>query len=217
MFEIARYLKLKKMSGALLLELLIVIGLFAILVPLVAEIIVSSLSANRVAIENMAAVSLIDETIEAAESVSFANWQDIYNLTKSSAHYYPAKVAGAWTVASGDEVLNVNGQNYTRYFTINNVCRDNTTRNIITTSGVPPCTTGNSDDPSTQELAILVSWNGRTVSKTAYLTRWRNKICNQTDWTGTGSGTSTCPSTLYESATSIDISSVPGSLKIQAN
>ncbi len=209
--------KSRKLPGALLLELLVVIGVFAIIAPLVAQIIVSSINANKIAMENMAAVNLIDEAIEATESIGFSKWQNIYNLTKSPAsHYYPSKLGGAWIVNSGEETILVNDRVYTRYFSVSNVCRDNTTRNIITTAGVPPCTAGNSDDPSTQELTITVAWNGRTISKDTYLTRWRNKVCGQTTWTGTGAGPAVCPSTVYDSATSIDIST-PGSLKIQAN
>jgi type II secretory pathway pseudopilin PulG len=218
MLNIKKYSKNSKLSGALLLEILVVIGLFAILVPLVAQIIIVSLNTNKVAIENMAAVGLIDEVISTSESIGFSAWQNIYGLNKGgSNHYYPAKVAGDWEAVSGDEVVNVNGRDYSRYFVVTNVCRDNTTRNIITTVGVPPCTAGNSDDPSTQMLTITVNWKDRSISKIAYLTRWHNKICSQASWTGLGTGAVTCPSTLYDSATSIDISSTPGSLKIQAN
>ncbi|MFZ4631690.1 MAG: type II secretion system protein [Patescibacteria group bacterium] len=205
------------MKGALLLELLVVIGVFAILVPLVAQIIIASLSVNKVSVENTAALALMDEVITATDSISFTHWHDIYNLTKNiSNHYYPVKAAGAWSLASGDEIINVNGINYTRYFTVSNVCRD-ASNNIINDNNFPPCVGGNGDDPSVQRIIINVSWNNRSISKNTYVTRWRNQVCYQTSWTEIGAGPLTCPTTLYDSATSIDINTTPGSLKIQAN
>ena len=204
--------------GSLLLELLIVIGVLAIIIPLVAQIVVSSLNMNKWSTNNKVALNLVDEELKAIDGVSFEKWQNIYSQIKiSSSHYYTLKSSGAWALSLGDESLTVNNLNYTRYFTISNVCRDNTTNIIVTASGTPPCTTGNSDDPSTQKITVTVNWTNGTLSKDYYLTRWRNKICAQTTWSGVSSSPVSCPSTVYESATSIDLNSVPGSLKLQAN
>jgi len=206
--------------GSLLLEILIVIGVVAIIIPIVAQVVVMSLNSNKWTTENKVATGLVDEAGKAIESVSFEKWQNIYSKLKGPTnHYYTIKNGGAWSTALGDESLTVNGLNYTRYFIISNVCRDDTTKTIITTVGVPPCTTGNSDDPSTQKITVTVTWlNGTlTTSKDYYLTRWRNQVCHQTNWSGTGGAPVSCPSTLYESATNIDTSGTPGSLKLQAN
>jgi len=211
------YFKKINLSGALLLELLVVIGVFAILVPIVAQIIMVSLNVNKVAIENAAALNLMDEVISATENISFSSWNDVYNLTKNAnTHYYPLMSLGAWTVTSGDETVNVGGQDYVRYFTVSNVCRD-ASNNIINDSNVPPCVGGLGDDPSVQRIIITVAWNDRSISKNTYVMRWHNQACYQTDWTGTGAGPLACPSTLYDSATSMDVSSSQGSLKLQAN
>lgn len=205
-------------NGSLLLELLIVIAVVAIIVPLVAQIVVSSLNMNRWSTENKVATELVDESIKAIDSVSFEKWQNIYSKIKGSAnHYYSVKSGGAWSVSLGDESLTVNNLNYTRYFTITNVCRDDITKMVVMNTSTPPCTAGNSDDPSTQKITVTVSWSNGTLSKDYYLTRWRNKVCVQTSWSGVGSGPVTCPSTVYESATSIDLNTTPGSLKLQAN
>lgn len=207
-----------KKSGSLLLELLIVIGVVAIVVPLVAQIVVSSLNMNKWTMENKIATSLVDEELKAIDSVSFEKWQNIYSKIKlSTAHYYTVNSGGAWSLSLGDESLVVNSLNYTRYFTISNVCRDDITGSVIVASSTSPCTTGNSDDPSTQKITVTVNWQNGTLSKDYYLTRWRNKICAQTSWSGVGSSPVSCPSTTYESATNIDLSSTPGSLKLQAN
>jgi type II secretory pathway pseudopilin PulG len=204
--------------GSLLLEILIVIGVVAIIIPVVAQVVVTSLNSNKWTTENKVAAGLADETIKAVENVSFEKWQNIYSKIKGATnHYYPTKDGGAWTVALGDESLMVNGLSYVRYFTIFDVCRDDITKEIITNQGIPPCTAGNSDDPSTQKITVTVNWTNGTLIKDYYLTRWRNKVCHQTSWSGTGSGAVNCPSTLYESATNIDTSGTPGSLKLQAN
>lgn len=204
--------------GSLLLEILIVIGVVAIIIPLVAQIVVTSLNSNKWTTENKVATGLADETMKAIENVSFEQWQNIYSKLKGPTnHYHTLKEGGAWSTAIGDESLTVNDLDYTRYFIISDVCRDNITKDIITTSDVPPCAIGNSDDPSTQKITVTLTWTDGTLSKDYYLTRWRNKICHQTSWSGAGSGPVSCPSTLYESATSIDTSGTPGSLKLQAN
>jgi type II secretory pathway pseudopilin PulG len=205
-------------SGSLLLEILIVIGVVAIIIPIIAQIVITSLNSNKWTNENKTAASLADEAIRAIENVSFEKWQNIYSKMKGSAnHYYITKNGGAWSTAIGDENLTVNNLNYVRYFTVFNVCRDDVTKIIITNAGVPPCTTGNSDDPSTQKITVTVTWANGTLNKDYYLTRWRNQVCHQTSWSGAGAGPVSCPSTLYESATNIDTSGTPGSLKLQAN
>ena len=205
-----------KQNGSLLLELLIVIGVIAIILPLVAQIVVSSLNMNKWSTENKVALNLVDEELKSIDGVGFEKWQNLYGKIKlSSAHYYTTKSSGAWSLALGDESLTVNNLSYTRYFTISNVCRDDTTKLIVTATSTPPCTTGNSDDPSTQKITVTVSWQNGTLSKDYYLTRWRNKVCAQSAWSGTGSGPVACPSSIYESATNIDVSSTT-SLKLQA-
>lgn len=206
-----------KKSGSLLLELLIVIGVVAIIVPLVAQIIVSSLNMNKWTVENNVASNLADEELKTIDNVSFEKWQNIYGKIKlSTAHYYTVKSGGAWSLSLGDESVNVNNINYTRYFTISNVCRDDASKTIIISTSTSPCISGSSDDPSTQKVTVTVTWPNGTLSKDYYLTRWRNKICNQTSWSGTGSGPVTCSSSVYESATNIDVSSST-SIKLQAN
>jgi len=201
----------------LLLEILVVIGVVAIIVPLIAQIIVSSLNANKWSMENKIAVGLADETFKAAEGSSFEKWQNVYSKLKGSTnHYFTINSAGAWIINSGDETLTVNGLSYTRYFYITNVCRDNTSKSIIMDLSVPPCTSGNSDDPSTQKITVTVTWRNGTLSKDYFLTRWRNQVCNQTNWSGIGSGPVTCPNTIYESSSNID-TTAPGSLKLLPN
>jgi hypothetical protein len=202
--------------GQLLLEILISVGIAAIVLALISQLAFASLRATKAAAESGVASGLIEGEFDAIEAVAFEKWQKIYDLNKSTSdHYYATTTAGAWTVSAGDESLIINDLTFVRFFTISNVCRDNTTKAIIITAGVPPCTAGNSDDPSVQKITVNLSWSGGSLSRAKYLTRWRNKTCSQTSWTGTGAGPANCPSTLYESPTSVDTSGTPGSVKLQ--
>ncbi|MFA5000345.1 MAG: hypothetical protein WC545_03225 [Patescibacteria group bacterium] len=204
-------------KGSLLLELLIVIGLFAIITPLTAQIIVSGLNVNKHSSEQAIVFNLAEETLKAAENISFARWQDIYDKDKGEPnYYYPEKVAGAWTIKDGSETVEVNGLEYSRYFTINDVCRDNSTKEIISGEGIPPCPSGAFLDPSTQEISATIAWSGGTTTKEIYLTRWRNRICKQSDWGTINVGPNACPSSFYGEALDIDAASVPGSLILLA-
>jgi hypothetical protein len=135
---------LKNNQGQLLLEILIAVGVAA-------------------TVESTIAENLAQEEFKAVGAIAFSKWQNLYNLTKaSSSHYFATSTTGDWATSTGDEVIILNGLSFTRYFTIANVCRDDVSRAIITTVGVPPCVAGNSDDPSTQKITVTVSWSGGT-------------------------------------------------------
>jgi prepilin-type N-terminal cleavage/methylation domain-containing protein len=120
-----------------------------------------------------------------------------------------------------DEVKRLYSSNlYSRYFYAENVCRAVSSSSTIT--GVEPCDGSSTDDASTQRVTVNVEWtaqNGavQTSSLTDFLTRSKNAVFDQTDWSG-GSGQEgplTQPNALYASGTNIDATSIPGSFKIQ--
>jgi hypothetical protein len=216
-FKLIRLDVINNTQGQLLLEILIAVGVAAVVLSVVSQLVLVSLNSNKATVESTIAENLAQGEFKAVGAIAFSKWQNLYNLTKAtSSHYFATSTAGAWATSTGNETISINGLSFTRYFTISNVCRDDATRAIITTIGVPPCTAGNSDDPSTQKITVTVSWSGGTIVRSDHLTRWRNQTCVQTSWNSTGSGTTTCPTTTYESKTDID-TSVPGSIKLQAN
>lgn len=193
-------------KGALLLELLIVISLLAIILSVGTQAVYVSLQSGKVSGERDIAVGLASEALEAVRGASEEKWQNIYDLTKTSQHYKTVPSGNKWTLATGDETIAINNASYTRYVVIDNVSRDAATRLIDT---------GTNYDPSTQKVTVTVSWPyADPVVITEYFLRWKNKVCNQTDWSGgAGSGTKNCPDTSYVSATNLG---VPGaSLQIQ--
>lgn len=97
---------------------------------------------------------------------------------------------------------------FSRYFTVENVCRTNDASSTV--SGVTPCGSGSLEDPSTQKVSSVVEWIASTgatnLTLVDYITRWKNAIFQQTDWSG-GSGDDaiyTEPGSGYSSSTNID-------------
>jgi prepilin-type N-terminal cleavage/methylation domain-containing protein len=113
---------------------------------------------------------------------------------------------------SADEVQRLwNSTAFTRYFNIENVSRDSN-GDIVTSGG--------NNDPSTQKITVYIEWpttSGDTgqVSVVDYVTRWANRVFNQSDWSG-GSGQTgviTEPNNRFDNATSI--SNPAGSIRIE--
>ncbi|MFH0712465.1 MAG: LamG-like jellyroll fold domain-containing protein [Candidatus Jorgensenbacteria bacterium] len=112
---------------------------------------------------------------------------------------------------SADDVQRLwNSTVFTRYFTIENVMRDS--NGDIAASG--------NDDPSTQKITSYVKWPGAgtavgQVAIVDYVTRWANRVFNQSDWSGGegDSGVLTDPSNRYYDATSV--SNPAGSIRIE--
>lgn len=208
-------------KGALLIELLLVISILAIILSLGAQASLASLTATKVSGDKDVALQLMNETIEAVRSASDEKWQNVYTLTKTSAnHHYATSSTGKWTLNnSGDEVVRVNGIPYTRYFYVDNVSRDLSTRAIETSYNSAH------DDPSTQQVTVSVLWgnaNGNVLSTSQYISRWRNKTCAQSSWAGgktfpsdpAPSSSCTSPTNTYYNDDG-HISNTGGTLKIQ--
>lgn len=115
-------------------------------------------------------------------------------------------------VLSADEAKKIfQSSIYTRNFYVENVCRSTgATGEIVSAGGA--CAGGSSDDPSTQKITVSVSWpTGVTTTQltlTDYLTRWKNAIFEQSDWSGgvDSSGAYSGFANVYSSTTNTDTS-----------
>lgn len=202
--------------GALLLELLVVISILAIILTIGANATYLSMRGNKTSGENGVATSLATETLEAIRSIVEEDYQNIYGLpnipNKGPAnHYYTTQSAGKWIIAAGNETVVLNGITYTRYFTVDNVSRDDTTRNIQTAYS------STYDDPSTQKVTVTVSWTGGTpIVMSEYFFRWKNKICGQPGWltTNVDNTVINCTDTSYFTKDAA-IDATNGTLKLQ--
>ena len=211
--------KIKACEGQLLLEILVAVGVGAIILSLGGSLIYTSLVGSTLAGERDVALGLFEELHTGVRAFMIESWQNISNLTKgASAEHHPVKLSGAWVVVAGNEVITLDSVSYTRFFTVQNVCRgiSQDITGITDSDGVATTciTNGGAYDASTERIVLMVRWGGgNEFISEEYITRWRNQVCVQGDWTGTGSVPVTCPSTEYESSSNL---TTGGSLEICA-
>lgn len=220
--------KFKIQSGQALLEVLIGLAVAAILIGGATAGIVMVLHSNVETKSFQVASSLGQKLIDDVKTVAEAKWYDIYSLTKgSSGQYYVAASGTTLIVLSGATTTTVGNITYTQFFFVGNVNRTSCGTASTTESSATTCTSwpgGESDiteDPSTQKITSKVQWpsSGRTLEVTlsTYLTRWRNSVSQQTDWSG-GSGQDGPISEFnknYATSSNIDYSSSTGAIIIQ--
>lgn len=185
--------------GALLIEILVAVTVFAAIAAIGSQALIVSLRSNKTAAEKGEGAQLLSEMIRGVRSLSDESWQNLYGLTKDTAHYYPSLQGGKWTLTSGDEIILLGQTRFSRYFTVANVSRDPSTRAVETSYDA------DHDDPATQKITAIVSASTTgSLSVSVYLSRWRNQVCGQTSWSSSGSsGARNCPDTTYVDTTNI--------------
>ncbi len=197
-------------TGQSLIEILVALGVGAILIIAGTGVIIPSLRANTQADKVQVSSAFGKELLENVRVFSEGDWHNIYNLNKTSSnHYYLTTSTSPFLVISGDENIRLATTTYTRYFYVDNVGRD---------AGGSIQSSGGTDDPSTQKLTVVYGWSGGpTSSFSTYLTRFRNNVFNQTDWSG-GSGQDgpiTNANSKFSASVQINYSTTTGSIMIQ--
>ena len=201
-------------NGQSLVEIMVAIGIGAILIGGATAIIVPILRSNLETRNVQIANSLTQEYLDNLQSLAESNWQIIYTPPSAkgpSSQFYLAPTSTTFMFVSGTTSTVVEGRTFTRYFSVENVSRKLCGADEITTDATTTCTSGPgsvgiTDDPSTQKITATVSWpEGRLISKTQYLTRSVNKVFRQTDWSGGSGQEGPITSENNEFATSTDI------------
>ncbi len=149
---------IQKKQAQSLIELLIVVGLMAILLPAVSMALITSREGKPQQERRIHAAQLIKESQEAVRSIREASWSNI----ETNGTYYPEHDGSTWSLVSGTEIIN----NIMRQIEIEDVQRDD--NNQIVDSG-------GSIDPSTKKITITTSWDTpieTSISSTLYLTRY---------------------------------------------
>lgn len=208
--------------GQLLIEVLVVMAVLAVIVSISSTVfLTSSRSALETGKANIAR-GLVEEELEAVKAAATEVWHGLYQppngtgdsaLSKGAAnHYYTKQVGGKWVFQTSTEEIVVNTVSYTRFFYVDNVSRDPDTRDIEAVYNV------SHDDPSTQKVTVTVTWYGGVpFVLSEYVTRWRNRVCVQTNWNGgLNAGVTTCPTNTYGSDDNNMDTTASGSLKIKA-
>lgn len=149
-------------KGQSLVELLIAIGLTAVLIPALLTGLISSRGGKPQQNQRVDAVNLLKETEEAIKNVRDAGWANI----TTNGTYYPQISGNSWSLVSGIQSLN----GFSRSIVISDVYRD--PNGSITTSG-------GTLDPSTKKAELTISWStpfASSARSTIYLTRHQNNM-----------------------------------------
>lgn len=222
-------------KGQSLVEILIAVGIGAILIGAAATTIIPVLRSNLETRTVQIAGSLSQEYLDNLQSMTENDWYKIYNPPASkgaSSQFYLTATSTAYSsstyiIASGSTSTIVEARTFTRYFSIENINRDLCNAGDITVNATSSCasgpgSTGAIEDPSTQKITSVVSWTaggslGGSINKIQYLTRSKNKVFVQSDWSG-GSGQEgpiTAESDKFSSSTNINYTTSTGSIVIQ--
>lgn len=164
--------------GQALIEILIGLSIVGILVGAATAAVIVTLRSNLESKNFQTASALSQKILDDVKTVAEGDWHDIYNLTTST-QYFVAASGTAFVILPGTATTTVSNITYTQFFFKENVNRD-TPGNIVASGGA--------EDPSTQKIISHTQWlsAGQTseAALTVYLTRWRNLISQQTDWSG---------------------------------
>ncbi|MEK7554636.1 MAG: hypothetical protein AAB518_01480 [Patescibacteria group bacterium] len=226
--------------GQSLIEILVAVGVGAILVSSAALLLVVSTRVGResrfIQAASFLSQELMDEVVVFADRHWFCSTTPtcgLYSLQKGPGN--PYYLLGLPLVAnSGSESITLDSVTYTRSFLVENVIRDSCGIGNITanTASVPSCDpsfflgalgAGNAEDPSTQKVTVTTTWSSGTGASrlVRYITRNRNELLHQTNWSGGMNQTDFPPGASgisvvndrFASHTCIDFST-PGSIEI---
>ncbi|MEK7149908.1 MAG: prepilin-type N-terminal cleavage/methylation domain-containing protein [Patescibacteria group bacterium] len=211
----------QKKRGQSLIEILVGLGVGAIIIIGVSTLMVSNLKSSLSVKVNQAASSLAQELINSVKSIAESDWRLVYsNLSKGSAYnYYVA--TSTKSIVPGTETITAENRNFTRSFYVDNVNRDLCSIGDITASSSIACplgpgTSGITNDPSTQKITAVVKDSGgnNILSAFEYVVRKRNISFIQTDWSaGSGQeGPITSPNSAFSASTNITYTSSTGSI-----
>lgn len=166
-----------KNLGQTLVELLITIGLAAILIPALLAAFSITRSGRVQMDQRVQAISYVKEAQEAMRIIQANGWTNF-----AAGTYHPEVSGTTWALVANSQTI---GADFTRQIVISDVYRD-IDDNIATVSG--------SFDPSTKKVDITVSWVSpiaSSITSTMYLTRYGNTVYSETLSATFSSGTLT--------------------------
>lgn len=167
-------------SGQSLIELVVAIGISALLIPALFTGLLASRDGKAQLAQRSQATTLLKEANEAIRNIREKGWTTF----AVNGTYHPQISGSSWTLANNSEVIN----GFTRSLVISDVFRD-ANGTIVSSGGTV--------DPSTKKVVTTVSWTlpyPSSMQSTTYLTRYLNNLTyiqtTQTDFNaGVNSGT----------------------------
>lgn len=153
--------------GQSLIEIIIVIGISAIILPALFAGFIASREGKAQQFQRLEAIGLTKEAFEAVRSVREKGWSTF----AINGTFHPEETADfSWILMPGTETVG----GYTRQIEISNVYRD-TNGAITLTSGIL--------DPSTKRVRVIVSWSlpfASSIDQVTYVSRFDNLSFIQT-------------------------------------
>jgi len=172
-------------------------------ITVIAAVLRGSSDVNRM----QAGAALGKQLLESVRVFGEGDWHNLDNLATSSLqHYYLNTSSSPFAAVAGDEAVMVATTTYTRYFYVDDVGRD-AGGNIVVSGGA--------NDPSTKKISVTYFWPRSAVkTMTTYLTRSRNMIFWQTDWSGGAgqNGPATTTNNRFASSSNVNFTTSTGSL-----
>lgn len=198
-------------EGQSLIEILVAVGVAAILFLGAASLVVPAIRTNQTAGQIQIGTALGKELLENVRAFSAGNWNSMLNLATGSANtYYLLTSTSSFTAATGTESIVVGTTTYKRSFYLSDAWRDGS--GYVTTTA-----SGNTYDPSTKQVTVAYNWTGGvTTTANEYLTRNQTAVFDQTDWSG-GPGTNgplTTTSNQFATSVNINYTSTVGSINV---
>ena len=152
--------------GSSLLEVIMAIGLFAIITSNIVVLYLGAFSSNLHDKEKLEATAYLIEGTEALRSIKDFNFSNLTNGT-----YGLSKANGYWELLGSSDI---NGQ-FTRAVTISDVRRDSNC-DIVASGGTP--------DPNSKFANVQINWelekgNATSISAEQYFNNWKNPtVCS---------------------------------------
>lgn len=196
-------------KGQSLMDILVGTAIGVILIFAAVSAIAPALKTGTQAASTQTAAWLASGLLDNVKAWTDADWHNILGVaTGTTNKYFLITSSSPYVATSGIESIMVSSTVYSRYFYVSDVFR--VSSGSITTSG-------GSYDPSTKQVTVVSGWTAGTTSTVSeYLTRNRENVYNQTDWT---SGTTTDPNAVvssvnyqFASSTNINFGGTPGSI-----
>ncbi|MBI5465813.1 MAG: hypothetical protein HY974_00820 [Candidatus Kerfeldbacteria bacterium] len=208
--------------GQVLVEALLGIVVSTAMLAGSAALINSSLKLNKEGGKGSAALALAQEGMEAVQAIRDTSWHNLYNppdgagasSNKGASYpYYVGKSGTTWvlTTDTADKDITVDGLVYSRVVQIDNVSRDNSTRDIVTSGGT--------NDPATQKVTVTVTATGSAdVALVQYFTRvYTHSPWQQSSWAGGSGQTSWSDTAKYDTDDgNVNVTGTVGTIKLEA-
>jgi len=189
----------KRTKGFSLVELVVAIGIFAIVASGVIYVVIHSYRVYYGAGDKQVVVQFAQEGLEAVKSIRDNSWQGIVDASDGLNHGV-LKNNSLWGFSGESNTLGA----LTRVIVIDDVSRD-ASGNIG----------GSIDDPNTKKVTITVSGAGiANYVLVSFLTNWSHRYWEQTDWSGVGASEFWNSATKASSSYSNISTSTPGALTL---